>query len=114
MSDVEYTVDQIIDFCKAYNIMIIDRKDKKNQEFRYKYGISTEDQIDFIKNYLAARHCTKDNFPDYDTMNNLLYEFHVLFANKWCYIKLCVVEDQKLIKVISFHEDEGVNYGKNL
>lgn len=114
MSDVEYSVDQIIEFCKEYNIMIIDRKDKKNEKFRYRYNISIDEEIEFIRKYLAPRHCTKDNFPDYDVTNNLLYEFHVMFADRWCYIKLCVVESQKLIKVISFHENEGAENEDNL
>ena len=111
MSSIPYTVEQVISFCKdrKYDIKIVARKDRKNQEFRESVGMTYEEEQDEIRN-LRKEFCTKGPFLDNDNPNNYLYEFHKEVRGKWCYIKLTIADNLVLVNVISFHENEGTKY----
>ena len=111
MSVVPYTVEQIISFCrdKNYKIVIVSRKDRKNQLFRESVGMTYEEEQKEIRS-LRKEFLIKGPFPDKDNPNNYLYEFHKEVRGKWCYIKLTIVDQQVVVKVISFHESEGTEY----
>ena len=111
MSNIPYTVDEVISFCKnrKYHIVIVARKDRKNQEFRESVEMTYEEEQEEIRD-LRKEFCYKGPFLDNDYPDNYLYEFHKLVRGKWCYIKLTIVDNAVVVKVISFHESEGTNY----
>ena len=110
MSNHKYSVKEVLNFCKTSDIYIVNRKDRKNQLFKEKMGLMEEDLIREIRS-LRKEHFYKGPFIDRDIPNNYLYEFHKMVHNKWCYIKM-TIDDKKLVvvRVISFHESEGVAY----
>lgn len=112
MSSVPYSVEKVIEFCKTFDIQVVDRIDRKNQEFRENKNVSLLDEIEFIKHDLSVDHCSKAYIKDNDRKENYLYIFKALFVNSWCYIKLTIDEMYQTVRVISFHEDEEVKYEK--
>ena len=112
MSDILYTVEQVISFCRdrKTHIVIIDRNDRKNQDFRAAVGLTYEDEVEEIRK-LRVENLYHEPYFDRDIPNNYLYEFRKEVCGKWCYIKLTIVDKNKiLVKVISFHESEGAKY----
>lgn len=112
MSNVLYTVEQVISFCRdeKTQIIIVNRIDRKNQDFRAAVGITYEEEIGEIRKLRVENlHC--EPYLDRDIPGNYLYEFRKEVCGKWCYIKLTIVDKNKiLVKVISFHESEGTSY----
>lgn len=109
MSNIPYSVEQIIDFCKNNEILIVERKDRKNQKFRESCGKTEEEAEEEIRK-LEKKYCKKDKILDKDKPDNYLYEFHKEVWGKWCYIKLSIIDERVIVNVISFHESEGTEY----
>lgn len=106
MSGTIYTLDEVLGLLKIYDIWIINRRDFKNQEFRIKYQITIQDEINLIRNELRSYHCVKEALEDRDLENNYLYVFQIYAFDQWCYIKLTIDDVNHRVKVISFHESE--------
>ena len=111
MSNIPYTVEQVIEFCRdgKHEIVIVNRKDRKNQLFRESVGITYAEEQEEIRK-LRKEFLYKGPFLDKDYPDNYLYEFHKEVYGKWCYIKLTIVDESVVVKVISFHESEGTIY----
>ena len=107
MSSIPYSIKEIIAFCKTNEIYIVPRRDHKNIDFLRSVGIDEEDAIEFIRKSLKEEHCIKECVNDRDFPNNYLYIFKILFMNCMCYIKLSISDYHNVVKVISFHKDEG-------
>ena len=110
MSSRKYTVEEVLNFCKNNIVVIVDRIDGKNRAFQESVAITYEEMIQEIRT-LRKELLYKGPFLDRDRPGNYLYEFHKLVKNKWCYIKL-TIDDKRtvVVRVISFHESEGVAY----
>lgn len=113
MSSIPYRVKEVIELLKTFDIYIIPRRDNKNFNFMASIGIDEEDAIEFIRLSLKEAHCVRELLKDRDYLNNYLYVFKIRFMNHLCYIKLTVSDDNKVIKVISFHEDEEVQHERD-
>ena len=110
MSSHKYTVEEVINFCQNNPIYIVDRTDGKNKRFIREAQLTIDEAIHEIRN-LRKEFLFNGPFLDRDIPNNYLYEFHKHIRGKWCYIKL-TIDDKKniVVRVISFHESEGVAY----
>ena len=110
MSSHKYTVEEVINFCQNNPIYIVDRTDGKNKRFIRETQLTIDEAIHEIRN-LRKEFLFNGPFLDRDIPNNYLYEFHKHIRGKWCYIKL-TIDDKKniVVRVISFHESEGVAY----
>lgn len=111
MSSIPYTPEQVISFCKdrKYKIVILSRNDRKNQNFRASNGITYAEEQDVIRE-LTIEDLDKGPIEDRDICDNYLYVFHKLVCGKRCYIKLTIVDEKVVVKVISFHESEGKSH----
>ncbi len=106
MSSIPYSIEEVIRLFHKYNIYIVKRRDFKNQDFLNSVSKLPIDAAEFIRNELTEEDCVHSLIRDRDYPNNYLYVFKAIFAGRYCYIKLAVVDRLKCIKVISFHEDE--------
>ena len=110
MSSHMYTIEEVIDFCKNNEIVIVNRADGKYEDFMRSVKMTYEEAIQEIRS-LKKDFLYNGPFLDRDIPNNYLYEFHMHVKGKWCYIKL-TIDDNKIVvvRVISFHESRGVAY----
>ena len=106
MSSIPYSVDEVVRLFRKYSIYIVRRKDFKNKRFLDSVNALSNDAVEFIRSELSKNDCVCSLLKDRDYPNNYLYVFKTMFAGRYCYIKLTVVDQLKCIKVISFHEDE--------
>ena len=110
MSSHKYSIEEVINFCRHKPIHIVDRMDGKNKKFIRETQMTINETVNEIRN-LRKEFLYNGPFLDRDIPNNYLYEFHKHVKGKWCYIKL-TIDDKKnvIVRVISFHESEGLAY----
>ena len=103
---IDCTVEEVIEYCHTSEIVPIPRK--KNEEFRYRAGLTINQMIDYIKS-LDKKFFLK-KIDDVDPKHKgKLYIFKRLIADTyWCYIKIKInrTERGSIVIVISFHDDE--------
>ncbi len=103
---IDCTIEEVLDYCKNSEIIIIPRE--KNEDFKYKSGLTTDDLINHVKS-LETRHF-KEKIDDLDPKHTgKMYVFKKwVTIEYWCYIKIKInkVEGGSVVVVISFHDDE--------
>lgn len=104
----EKTVEDIINCCKTYNLYYVKRKDI-TRNFLYKYGLLQDDADNEIRT-LSKINLFEGPVPDKDVIGEYVWIFKKLAFGKWCYIKLKIKENRRLVIIISFHEDDNVRY----
>ena len=101
------TLEEVISLVKKSkdeNIQILPRE--KNEEFMFANAITQCDAKDFIRS-LSASDYIKGPVLDIDpNRKHYLWIFKKYGFEKYCYIKLKVINGGKVVIVVSFHEDE--------
>lgn len=104
----EKNIEYVLDCCKSYELYYVKRK-ADNKNFRYQDGYLPEDIDNEIRN-LLRQNLFEGPAPDVDRPGRFVWIFKKSAFGKWCYIKLAIKKVEKLVIIMSFHEDEGVEY----
>ncbi len=103
------SVDELIKYCRELPTNWLPTS--KNVEFRYRTGLTIDKIVEYVKT-LRKEYYQEEIDDKTSGHSGKMYVFKRLVEERyWCYIKIKInrTNDNKLVLVVSFHDDERVS-----